>query len=433
MKTIAARIREMLLSSMLNESELTYEKSKENIPTHQLKKLNVLWSDIQCNVPHYREQVQDGAIPSKISSGDDFMQFPILTRASIQDNVAQYIDGSQRISNWSTTGGSTGTPFRVPHCPSEEHSLTPNAWIGRGFYGIQVSDRMFHLWGHSHLFGKGWKRYVKQAQRKFKNWLLGYRVFSAYHLTPERLREAGKAIIKMRPDYIIGYSRSLTLLAKVNADLAERFSDLSIKTIIGTTEAFSDPNDVSLIEKVFGCPVGMEYGAAETGIIAYTHPSDNRYQVFWDTYLLEAIPTDDNCAKLLLTSLYPRAMPLIRYDIGDSVQGYETVGNSVISFDAVLGRDNDLIEIGPGAFVHPVALIQCAQSFPGVLGVQVVQEKDNSISMRLMCKTPLAKKDEAAIRRNLFTLDMHLGECRIDYVEQLDQTMAGKTKWIVRR
>lgn len=433
MRTISARIREELLDPLVEKSRLIYDAPNADIPRHQLNRFNALWFWIQRNVPYYRDLVQDGIVPSEINSVDDFERLPILTRTAMQEDVKRYIDNSHKITKWSTTGGSTGTPFSVPCSESEGRSLMPNPWMGRGFYGIRVSDRMFHLWGHSHLFGSGWKRYVKQAQRKLKNWMLGYRVFSAYHLTPERLRDAGRAIIKMRPDYVIGYSRSLAQLAKANCDQAKGFSELSIKAIIGTTEAFVDPNDASLIAQVFGCPVGMEYGAAETGIIAYTHPSDNRYRVFWDTYLLEALPTSDNNAKLLLTALYPRALPLIRYDIGDSVRGYEAIGNSVISFNSVLGRDNDLVEIGNGAFVHPVALIHCIQYFQGVLGVQVVQEKDSIVSMNIMCKVPLPKQDEAAIRRNLSTLNVHLGECRIEYVQQLDQTIAGKTKWIVRR
>ena len=292
---------------------------------------------------------------------------------------------------------------------------------------------MFHLWGHSHLFGSGWQRYVKQAKKKIKNWLLGYQVFSAYHLTPQRLRQAGKAIIKMRPDYIMGYSRSLVLLARENADQTHAFQQLPIKAVIATTEAFIEPGDSELIEQVFGCPVGMEYGAAETGVIGYTHPSDQRYKVFWDTYLLEAVPINQTDAKIYLTALYPRAMPLIRYDIGDTVQNYAGVQNSILSFDRVLGRDNDLIDIGGGAFVHPVALIHCIQSQSGVFGLQIVQEKDNSVSITIMCNEPLPMDVEVIIRRNLSTLDPQLSTCKLSYVNHLDQTMAGKTHWIIRR
>jgi len=432
-KTLVARIRENRLAPAIRDGERIYEAGISSIQSHQLAKFNWLWATIQQNVPYYQKLVQDGIVPTEIHDWADFAQFPVLTRASIQDDATQYIDPSGKIAGWSTTGGSTGTPFRVPYWSSEKQALMPSVWLGRGFYGIQVSDRLFQFWGHSHLFGSGWERHVKQIKRMIKNRLLGYQTFSAYHLTPQRLRQVGEAIIRMRPDYIIGYSRSLTLLAKENADQAEAFRQLPIKAIIATTEAFNGPNDAKLLEQVFGCPVGMEYGAAETGVIAYTHPSDQRYRAFWDIYLLEAVPVNETDAKLLLTALYPRAMPLIRYDIGDSVRNYDSVENSIVSFDMILGRDNDLIDIGDGAFVHPVALIHCVQSQEGVLGVQVVQEKDNSVSISIMCETPLPKNQEAAMRRNLLTLDDQLSKCKINYVDHLEQTIAGKTKWVVKR
>jgi len=433
MKTIAARIREQQLAPAVQAARSVYESGITDIQSYQLAKFNTLWADIQRKVPHYQHLVQAGTVPATVTHWDDLARFPVLTRAAIQDDVARYTDPTHEIGGWAVTGGSTGTPFRVPYAAAETPYYRMGAWLGREFYDIRISDRMFHLWGHSHLFGMGWQRHVKQAKRLIKNKLLGYRVFSAYHLTPQRLRQAGRAILQMKPDYIMGYSRSLTLLARENADQAARFRQLPIKAVIATTEAFSDPGDADLIAQVFGCPVGMEYGAAETGVMAYTHPADQRYRVFWDTYLLEAVPINDTDAELLLTALHPRAMPMIRYDIGDAVRHYTADGHSVTGFEAVLGRDNDLIEIGSGSFVHPVALIHCVQSQASVLGVQVVQEPDNSVSLSILSKARLPSEEEAIMRRNLATLDPQLATCQIHYVDHLEQTIAGKTKWVVKR
>jgi phenylacetate-coenzyme A ligase PaaK-like adenylate-forming protein len=433
MMTIPAKIRKSQLRSSVEACGRIYRSEVADIQGYQLEKLNALWHDIQRNVPYYRELVRSNFLPSELQGWTDFEKFPVLTRTSLQEDATRYIDTSQKIVGWTTTGGSTGTPFRIPYSSLESRTMMANAWLGREYFNIHIADRMFHLWGHSHLFGRGWRRYVKQTQRMIKNWLLGHQVFSAYHLTPQRLHQAGNAILKMRPDFIMGYSRSLLLLARENADLSPTFRQLRLKAVIATTEAFSQPEDAEFIASVFGCPVGMEYGAAETGVIAYTHPADNRYRVFWDTYLLEAVPVNQTDAKLLLTALYPRALPLIRYDIGDIVQSYDTDGNSAVGFARVLGRDNDLIDIGDGAHVHPVALIHCIQSTSGVLGVQVVQELDKSLSIRIMCSAPLSVDADAAIRQNLSTLDPQLRNCKIAYTEQLEQTLAGKTRWVVKR
>jgi phenylacetate-CoA ligase len=433
LKTISSIIREKKLIPVLRDCSHIYKAGIVDIQSYQLNKFNRLWSDIQKNVPYYQDLVRSGAVPTTINSWDNFTKIPVLTRSAIQENDTRFIDLSQKLVGWSTTGGSTGTPFRVPLGSTENNFRMNNAWLGRMFYNIQVSDRLFHFWGHSHLFGHGYRRFSKQLRRLISNWLLGYQVYSAYHLSPGRLRQAGSAILKMHPDYIIGYSRSLLLLAKENEYRADSFKRLDLKALIATTEAFTEDHDAQYIEQVFGCPVAMEYGAAETGVIAYTHPSDQRYRVFWDTFLLEAVPTYQSEAKLLLTTLYPRSMPLIRYDIGDCVRNYDIIGGSIIGFDKVLGRDNDLIAIGGGAFVHPVAVIHCIQYQTGVLGVQIIQQKDYSVSIDIMCQQPLSMDSELAIRKNLTTLAGQLGNSKINYVNQLEQTLAGKTKWVVRR
>ena len=434
MKTIASIIREKQLNPVIQNRGLVYESEiRNNVQNYQLAKFNRLWADIQRHIPYYQGMVRDGIVRGEINSWEDFTRFPILSRISIQKDVTKYIDHSHRIAGWSVTGGSTGTPIRIPYWSSIHKTVMPLAWLGRRFYHIQVSDRMFHLWGHSHLFGNGLQRYVKQFQRNLKNRLLGYQVFSAYHLTPQRLRLAGKAVIKMRPDFIVGYSRSLTLLARENEDLASSFQQLPIKAIIATTEAFNQPGDAEYIEQIFGCPVGMEYGTAETGVIAYTHPSDQRYRAFWDDYLLEAAPIDGTNTKLLLTTLYPSAMPLIRYDIGDNVCDYERDKHSITSFGMVYGRDNDLIELNGRGYIHPVALMHCFQSQKGVLGIQCVQELDNSVSIDVLCEVALPEDDELTVRRNLATLDPLLSQCKFTYVNNLENTLAGKTKWVIKR
>ena len=433
MKPIAGLIRDWQLRSVVRNAGRVYSDfAPEKIPSYQLEKFNQLWVGIRRQVPFYRKLVAEGFAPSEGLTWEDFVRLPKLSRIEIQRDVSPYLDDTKPIANWSVTGGSTGMPIRIPRWANENDFTLPAIWLGRASYGIQVSDRMFHLWGHSHLFGRGWQRYQAQLKRAVKNFFLGYRTFSAYNLNPKRLDEAGRALLQMKPEYIVGYSRSLFLLAKANFDQREKLRGLRIKAVIATTEAFSSAEDSALIADVFGCPVVMEYGAAETGVIAYTHPNDGCYRVFWDLFLLEAIPLDEQRSKLLVTTLYPRAMPLIRYDIGDIAIDATRQADSVIGFSGISGRDNDLIEFEPGSFVHPVALIHCIQSVIGVLGVQVVQEVDSSIRIRIMGK-PTISAGERQIRDNLKTLHTRLGNCAIEYVPALEQTIAGKTRWVIRR
>ena len=153
MKTIPARIREKRLAPSIQEFGLVYKSGIADVQSYQLDKFNRLWTNIQRNIPYYQELVQSGFVPTEVRNWHDFAKFPIQTRASIQEDVTRFIDHSQEIAGWSVTGGSTGTPIRVPYCMSNTKAPMFSAWLGREFYDIQVSDRMFHFWGHAHLFG----------------------------------------------------------------------------------------------------------------------------------------------------------------------------------------------------------------------------------------------------------------------------------------
>jgi len=425
--------RERRLAPLLDASGAVYAARPEEIPERQLAKLSEIWSRACRRVPYFDTLVRNGSAPREIRSWDDFRALPVMQRADLQHGLEARMDPTQRVTSWSATGGSTGEPVRIPRAADELTTAGLPLWLGRRFYGIRPRDRMFHLWGHSHLFGHGPMRHWRRLQRGIKNRLLGYSHFSAYQLTPERLEQAGEAILRMRPDYVVGYSRALALLARQCGHRSGAFRGLRLKAVIATTEAFVDAADRDTVAEVFGCPVAMEYGANEVGVLAYTHPDDGRYRVFWDDYLLEAVPGDGDAAELLVTCLFPRAVPLLRYAIGDRVSGYEASGLGITGFEAVLGRDNDAVEVEPGVRVHGEALTHCLVAQRGVLGVQVVQERDGIITFHLLCDAPLPERQEAVLRRDLGSLHPALAKSPIRYVRNLEQTPAGKTRWIIRR
>src|SRR5699024_3692140 len=105
----------------------------------------------------------------------------------------------------------------------EKEYYEPSIWYARNFYGIERSDRMFRLWGHSHTLGKGFSKYKKMLAFKIGHPLIGFKRFSAYNLSPEQLRKAGEEILKFKPDYIIGYSKAINMLAKINENKKEQF------------------------------------------------------------------------------------------------------------------------------------------------------------------------------------------------------------------
>jgi phenylacetate-coenzyme A ligase PaaK-like adenylate-forming protein len=289
------------------------------------------------------------------------------------------------------------------------------------------------LWGHSHLLGSGIRGWAAGRKRNLSDRLLGYKRFSAYDLSEEALRRGGDELIRFQPDYVIGYSVALDLFAKANSDRRDALRGAGVKVVVAAAEGFPEPESEARISDLFGCPVAMEYGAVETGLIGHTHP-DGGYRAFWQTYLIEAERNGRNAA-LRVTSLYPRCVPLVRYEIGDEVElcneGVErAVG--ITSFTRVIGRCNDFIALSDGFLAHSEVITHAVRSCAAIQSYQVVQ-KEEHIALLYTAAEDLHPADEQEIRKRLAKVHVDLKQIPFEHVDTLRQTIAGKTPMIIRR
>jgi phenylacetate-CoA ligase len=80
--------------------------------------------------------------------------------------------------------------------------------------------------------------------------------------------------------------------------------------------------DKILLEKQFGVPIVNEYGASELDLIAFENPF-GEWQVNSETLFIEILDPENNVlpygkeGRIVITSLFNKAHPFIRYDIGD--------------------------------------------------------------------------------------------------------------------
>ena len=86
------------------------------------------------------------------------------------------------------------------------------------------------------------------------------------------------------------------------------------------------PEARSEIEEAFGCPVINLYAAAELGVIARSYPGSTGLHLNEDIAVYEPVDIDNDpvapgtrAAKLLVTNVTNRVMPLIRYELTDEV------------------------------------------------------------------------------------------------------------------
>lgn len=403
------------------------------MPARQLAAIRSVWADAVADVPYYASLVATHRAPAEIRTWADVQSLPILTRQALQDDRTAFIRRSAPPQSVMKTAGSTGTPIHVGMDQAERdlmRTVKLAAWQGLGY---TADSRLFIMWGHVHLLGSGWTRSINQAKRSVADRLLGYRRVNAYRLNAETCARYAEQLIAHRPAGFISYASALDLFARYTTAYRDRFRALGLKFVLATTEPPPRPDTTSLLEDLFGCPLVQEYGGGEFGQVAFKK-GGGPFQVYDDlNYVETEVPPLDGAAEhpVLVTALYRRYVPLVRYRLGDALVGPQRLPHGhVARFEAVAGRLNDVIQLPGGDAIHSLAIFHCVQAEAEVFNIQMVL-RDTGIEMRLVAPGAPRGPLESRVRERLARVHPALGAARFTYVEDVQTTRAGKRRWFL--
>jgi phenylacetate-coenzyme A ligase PaaK-like adenylate-forming protein len=399
----------------------------------QLGRLREVWADCVKDVPYYGGLVERGEAPAEIRTWEEFRGIPELNRTILQERREEFTRRSGGPDLVRMTSGSTGNPVRFGVWNREDRVLRLlklTLWLRAG-YG--PGDRLFLIWGHGHLLGTGWKRHINHAKRKLKDLLLGYRRVDAYRLGPEEHRRIADQLLRFRPAGVIAYASALDSFVRVNAGRFAEFRALGVRFVMPCAEPPPKADSLALLREAFGCPVVQEFGGVDFGQVASKF-GEEPFRVFPDQNILEGVPSGEaeGGDAAVVTALYPRYLPLIRYRVGDLIEGSERDPHGhVRSFEVLKGRINDMIRLASGVEVHSVAVFHCINQEATVLNIQMVLE-DSGPRLRLATESGTIGMDvESRVRGRLAQISPELGGVVIDAVKDVETTRAGKRRWFV--
>jgi len=188
---------------------------------------------------------------------------PQLSKADLRNNIQNIQNKCNGKMFLSSTSGSTGNALVFERNEDWDASHRAAQLRGYSWYGINPWAKNLYFWG----FNPHWKLKLKM---RFLDLLVNrWRVFG---YSDDKLAKAAKYLQKA--DYIEGYSSSIFTLSKYLEKQGLHFDN--IKMIKGTSEKIYDYYQDPII-KVFGQKMISEYGAAETGIIAFECPEGNMH------------------------------------------------------------------------------------------------------------------------------------------------------------
>lgn len=306
------------------------------------KKMEIVDFHLQNN-PFYHELVGS-------KNYKNWKDLPVLNKQNLQKPLQERLSKgySTKNSYVNKTSGSSGTPFifaKDKYC----HALTWASNIYRfGWYGID-----FNTSYQARFYGIPMD-FIGNKKERFKDFLSHRFRFSIFDLSDAVLEKILKKFQNKKFDYINGYTSSIVLFAKFlqKKNIVLTTICPSLKVCMVTSEMLYE-DDKILLEKQFGVPIVNEYGASELDLIAFQN-TEGEWQVNSETLFVEILDENNKAVpngtsgRIVITSLFNKAHPFIRYDIGDIgiLDEKSTLQKPILK--KLIGRTNDVAVLPSG-------------------------------------------------------------------------------------
>ncbi|WP_304198221.1 phenylacetate--CoA ligase family protein [Flavobacterium alvei] len=314
------------------EFEAFIENKKKEIVDYHLK-----------NNSSYRELVGK-------TTFDTWNDLPVMTKKDFQKPLIERLSTEFSLKKVyvNKTSGSSGDPFIFAK-DKFSHALTWANIINRfGWHGIDFNSSY-----QARFYGIPLD-FIGNRKERFKDFLTNRFRFSIFDLSNKVLEGFLNEFKTRKFDYINGYTSSIVLFAKFLQQKNIVLTTIcpTLKVCVVTSEMLFEEDKI-LLEKQFGVPVVNEYGASELDLIAFQN-SDGEWQVNSETLFVEILDENNTVlpygkeGRIVITSLFNKAHPFIRYDIGDiGILDKKSTPKKPI-LQQLIGRTNDIALLPSG-------------------------------------------------------------------------------------
>ena len=365
---------------------------------------------------------------------DAWGSIPIMTKRHLQQPIQQRLSEKFTPKNayLNKTSGSSGDPFLFAkdkwcHAMTWAEIMSRFSWYGidfnsskqARFYGIPLDK----------------KEYYKE---RLKDWFSNRFRFSVFDLSDAAFEKALAKFKTSRFDYINGYTSSIVQFGKFlkQKNIVLNTICPSLKVCIVTSEMlFAD--DKKLLETQFGVPIVNEYGASELDLIAFQN-TDGEWQVNSETLYVEVLDENDKIlplgeeGRIVITSLYNKAHPFIRYDIGDigTLSEDGTLRKPILK--QLTGRTNDIAILPSGKKAAGLTFYYITKSViendGNVSDFIIEQAALNHFIIRYVSKRDLSEKQNSLISKEMERYLEPEIMITFERVKQLQRSKTGKLK-----
>jgi phenylacetate-CoA ligase len=387
-------------------------------------------------VPFYRARWKAaGLTPQAIRGFADYQALPVLTKQDIRSardallSAAYYQD---RLC-LKKTSGSTGVALEIfvdEECLQWKRACTLRAdeWSG-----WRLGEPVAKIWGNPEYLERGWRGRLRNAV------LDRARYLDTLKMDAWALERFAQSLRRRPASLIFGHAHSVYLFADYLH--GRGMDDIRPRGIITTAMVLHDWQR-RRIEQVFRCPVTNRYGCEEVSLIACECEHHDGLHVNADNVYVEILRDGQparpgEAGAIVVTDLSNRAMPLLRYQVGDVAVLDERrcpCGRGLPLLKRLEGREADYVVTADGDLVSGISLTEnFALHVPGLAQLQIVQETVHRFVFHIV-KGPDFGPDSLAridsLVRERFGPDV---EYACEYVGQIPQEPSGKYRFCISK
>jgi phenylacetate-CoA ligase len=375
---------------------------------------------------------QSGIRPEDIRHPRDLAMLPLLSKETVRNHERELLTeafpegkGARAVHTSGTTGKALSL-WISPECYEREYAYRA---LHYSWAGVSLDHRCAVFAGHPVV------HVDHQSPPFWRHDWAGHRLlFSSQHLFPKFAAAYVEALGKFQPEVIHGYP---SVVAWVAAALLEhRPGSVRPKAVFTASETLLS-HQRALIESAFGCKVYDWYGNGEHIACITECPLGSLHiqtQHSWLEFVDdtgEPVPSGTP-GKLVATTLGNRAMPLVRYVVGDIVTPCDGIcgcGRRGQLVQSIEGRVEDYVVGAEGQLFG--RLDHIFKDSKAVAEAQLVQEKPGAITIRLVKRPEYTDGDT---ERLLAAANFRLGKqfrIALEFVDQIPRTRNGKFQFIL--
>ncbi|HEA21788.1 hypothetical protein LCGC14_0745680 [marine sediment metagenome] len=359
--------------------------------------------------------------------------YPVTNKNVINSSSKSF--ASEKFINRKTfkasTSGSTGTPFTVFHDVNKKKRHGADVRFFWETVGHPFGTRFFYL--------RVWTDQNRKG--KFLQWKQNF--------TPIDIRKMGDSEIENllekikttdTPISILGYASAFDRIVKFVQQNPSQSLENKVIAIVTMSEALNIPTKKGLSD-YFNCPVVSRYANMECGMIAQQtsdHKSD--FLLNLASYHIEILDLEADVpakkgqpGRIIVTDLFNKAMPLIRYDTGDIGVLGKVMSDTRTQYvlKKVEGRKMDTVFDTKNNPISSFIINNNMWKYSTLNQYQFIQVSEKTYLFKLNTGKTFLREDEL-----INEFKGYLGndaDIKIEYVNEIPLLSSGKRKKVLNR